>query len=154
MAQGHGGSIINTASISAIRGLGGQGIYAASKAGVCQLTRVAAVEYATFGIRCNAILPGAVLTPLQLQTHSVVIRRDLNELADEMMGAQPLPTVGLPEDIAAAAVFFASDDSRFVTGTTLAVDGGRTIHLPHKRPGRASFDYLPPVIAEDTTVGQ
>lgn len=145
LAQGSAGSIINTASISAIRGIAGQGAHGAAKAAVCQLTRIAAVEYATFGIRCNAILPGAVLTPLQLRPHQHDAVVDPDRIEREMRSAQPLPRVGTPEGIAAAAVYLASDESNFVTGTSMVIDGGRTIHLPHRRPGREAFDYLPPL---------
>jgi NAD(P)-dependent dehydrogenase (short-subunit alcohol dehydrogenase family) len=149
LAQRTGGAIINTASISAIRGIGGQGAHGAAKAAVCQLTRIAAVEYASFGIRCNAILPGAVLTPLQARPHGTPDTRTPEEIADAMRGAQPLPRVGRPEDIAAAAVYLASDEAGFVTGTSMVVDGGRTIHLPHRRPGRAAFDYLPELLTTE-----
>ena len=64
LAQGQGGSIVNTASLSALVGIEHQGGYGSAKGGVAQLTRVAAVEYATDGIRCNSICPGGILTPL------------------------------------------------------------------------------------------
>jgi NAD(P)-dependent dehydrogenase (short-subunit alcohol dehydrogenase family) len=95
--------------------------YAASKAGLIGLTRAMAVHYAADGIRCNVVAPGLIATPMSTRAQgdpSILAR--LPEL-------QPLTgDFGRPDDVAAAAVYLAGDESRFVTGTVLPVDGGWT----------------------------
>ncbi len=118
-AQGEGGSFINTASIAGLSGGDGPQAYSAAKAAVINLTRAVAIELAPQRIRVNAICPGLILTPL--------VHRG-NEEAMEPIAAriQPWPEAGRPEFIAAAALFLASEDARFVTGEALVVDGGLT----------------------------
>lgn len=115
--EARGGSIINTASIAGFSAGAGPTAYSTSKAAVIALTRSAAVELAPRRIRVNALCPGLILTPL-------LTRGDSDELADVLAKAQPWPEAGRPEHIADAALFFASDDSRFITGESLLVDGG------------------------------
>jgi NAD(P)-dependent dehydrogenase (short-subunit alcohol dehydrogenase family) len=117
-----GGSIISTASVSAYMGMRGQGAYGAAKGGVVQLTRVAAIEYAAQGIRVNCICPGATLTPLLYDFPGREQSRD--ELEATLKVTQPIPRAGLAEDIANAALWLASDESSFVTGQAIVVDGG------------------------------
>ncbi|HZR83596.1 MAG TPA: SDR family oxidoreductase [Candidatus Binatia bacterium] len=118
-AQGRGGSIVNTASIAGLSGGDGPQAYSAAKAAVINLTRAVAIELAPDRIRVNAICPGAILTPL--------LHRGNPELMQPLLEKyQPWPDAGLPEDIAAAALFLASDDARFVTGSAMVVDGGAT----------------------------
>ncbi|MGE0539092.1 MAG: SDR family NAD(P)-dependent oxidoreductase [Dehalococcoidia bacterium] len=116
-----GGSIISTASVSAFMGMVGQAAYGAAKGGIVQLTRVCAVEYAEEGIRCNCICPGGTLTPLLYDTPG---RGDLETTRERLSALQPIPRAGLPEDIAQAALWLASDESSFVTGQAIVVDGG------------------------------
>jgi NAD(P)-dependent dehydrogenase (short-subunit alcohol dehydrogenase family) len=118
MADSGGGSIINTASVSGLRGDRSSIVYGASKAAVINLTRCLAVDHARQGIRVNAICPGAIDTP--------PIKRMLaTEQAKASAGrSHPLGRIGQPEEIAAAAVWLASDQSSFVTGEALVVDGG------------------------------
>ena len=118
MADGGCGSIINTASVSGLRGDRSGIAYGASKAAVINLTRCLAVDHARQGIRVNAICPGAIDTP--------PIKRMLaSDTAREGAGrAHPLGRIGQPDEIAAAAVWLASDQSSFVTGEALVVDGG------------------------------
>ena len=116
LLQGGGGSIINTASVAGITGGSGPLAYSAAKAAVINLTRAAALELAPQRIRVNAICPGAIDTPLLRQG-----RRGKDITAQP---TQPLPGIGQPDDIAGAALFLASDDSAFVTGEALVVDGG------------------------------
>ena len=117
--QGQGGSIISTASVAGLSGGDGPQAYSAAKAGVINLSRAVAVELAPFRIRANAICPGGILTPL-------VHRGSPEPMAAMLTKLQPWPEPGLPDYIADAALFLASDDSHFVTGHALVVDGGLT----------------------------
>ena len=127
LIENGGGSIITTASVSAYLGMSGQAAYGAAKGGVVQLTRVCAIEYAERGVRANCICPGGTLTPLLYD--SPFRPTEDPETAREAVGAmhsgmQPLRRAGLPEDIAYAALWLASDESSFVTGQAIVVDGG------------------------------
>jgi NAD(P)-dependent dehydrogenase (short-subunit alcohol dehydrogenase family) len=117
--QGTGGSIINTASIAGLSGGAGPLCYSAAKAAVVNLTRAAATELAPERIRVNAICPGGILTPLVHRGNPEAVKPRLATL-------QPWPEAGEGEHIAGAALFLASEDSRFVTGEALVVDGGLT----------------------------
>ena len=119
--QGEGGSIINTASIAGLSGGAGPLAYSSAKAAVVNLTRAAAVQLAPDRIRVNAICPGFILTGLTQPKHM-----SPEEAGRHFDGAQPWPQHGRGEDIAGAAVFLASDDSSFVSGHELIVDGGLT----------------------------
>ena len=117
--QDQGGSIINTASIAGLSGGDGPQAYSAAKAAVVNLSRAVAVELAPFRIRVNAICPGGILTPL-------LHRGSPEPVAEALSKLQPWPEPGLPEHIAGAALFLATEDARFVTGHALVVDGGLT----------------------------
>jgi NAD(P)-dependent dehydrogenase (short-subunit alcohol dehydrogenase family) len=121
-----GGSIITTSSISALLGMPGQGAYGASKAAVLQLTRVAAMEGAKDFIRVNAVCPGGILTPIIYDTPLLDRPTDISLVANALAKAQPIPRAGLPVDIANAILWLASDESSFVTGQAIAIDGGLT----------------------------
>jgi NAD(P)-dependent dehydrogenase (short-subunit alcohol dehydrogenase family) len=113
-----GGSIINISSVAGIRSHG-SAAYASSKAGMVAFTRELAVMYGREFVRANAIAPGHIFTPM--------VQSMLNEKARERRRKiAPLPLEGDAWDIAAAALFFASDEARFITGTCLPVDGGVT----------------------------
>lgn len=130
-----GGSIITTASISGLVGMPNQGAYGSAKGGVIQLTRVCAVEYAAHGVRANCICPGGILTPLLYANPALTAPRDPEETRRRLEGIQPIPRAGLPEDIASAALWLAGDDSSFVTGQAIVVDGGWTASArPQVRP--------------------
>jgi NAD(P)-dependent dehydrogenase (short-subunit alcohol dehydrogenase family) len=123
IAGGRGGSIINTASVAALSGGGGAQAYSAAKAAVASLTQSTALELAPHRIRVNAICPGAIYTPLMHGGNETA--------ADQWVKAiQPWPDRGEPEHIAGAALFLASDDSVFVSGHLLVVDGGLTAAGP------------------------
>ncbi|MDO9337113.1 MAG: SDR family NAD(P)-dependent oxidoreductase [Caulobacter sp.] len=133
-----GGSIVNTSSISALMGMPGQGAYGASKAGVLQLTRVAAMEGAADFIRVNAVCPGGVVTPIIYETPLLDRPMDAAAVTAAMNGAQPLPRAGQPADIADAILWLASDESRFVTGQSIVVDGGLSVEFDSRHRRRAS----------------
>jgi NAD(P)-dependent dehydrogenase (short-subunit alcohol dehydrogenase family) len=116
------GAVVNTASISATRPAAGETPYSAAKAGVIALTASAALEYAP-GIRVNAVAPGMIRTALTAPL--------LNGLPDEVeryIRTTPVGRIGDPTDIADVMVFLCSDLARFITGQTLVVDGGMTLH--------------------------
>jgi len=119
--QNEGGAIINTASVAGMSGGCGPLAYSAAKAAVINLTRAASVQLAPDYIRVNAICPGFILTGLTHAAH-----KDIAETAAKMNGTQPYPKHGTGDDIAGAALFLASDDSRFVNGESIVVDGGLT----------------------------
>lgn len=118
--MGKGGSIINTASLSGIRGTPGWGEYAMSKAAVVAATQNGALEFGPQGIRVNAVCPGGVRTPL-----AVAVNGDALDKA--MLALSPLGRIGEPEEIAAMVHFLASDDASYVTGQAYLVDGGWSI---------------------------
>jgi NAD(P)-dependent dehydrogenase (short-subunit alcohol dehydrogenase family) len=135
MRKRGGGSIISTASIAGIDGFPGLHAYCAAKAGVVNLTRSASIDLACDFIRVNCIAPGGVSTPILFGGGGVF--GGSKETADAMLvHAQPLPIAGQPEDIAQAALFLASDASRFITGHTLVVDGGATAGSVARAPRR------------------
>lgn len=120
MLQGGGGSIVNTASAAGLIGMELHSVYGAAKAGVIQLTKAAAMDYATKGIRVNAICPGMVWTGLNPRS-----KQFPRPPADSPPPpGQPMGRWGLPEELAAAALFLASDEASFITGVALPVDGG------------------------------
>lgn len=121
MQQRGGGAIVSIASSAGITPNQYVSVYAAAKAGVMQLTKAIAVEYGTDNIRANAICPGFIETPMT----SLIIPKDPE--GRDYSHLWPLPTIGRPEDIAHAALYLSCDDSKFVTGTSLVVDGGWTI---------------------------
>ena len=126
MIEAGGGSIVNTASIAAFIACG-SAEYAASKAGVLGMTRVAALEYGPYNIRVNAICPGATATPMAQRAAAAhptgAAASDPKRLA--RMGV--LGRFAVPDEMAKAALFLASDDSSFATGATFVIDGGWTI---------------------------
>jgi NAD(P)-dependent dehydrogenase (short-subunit alcohol dehydrogenase family) len=128
MAENGGGSIINTSSIGGIQAGGGVTSYRASKAAVIHFTKSAAIELAHWEIRVNCIAPGNIPTPLLRSSATDVdaeaIGRFEAAIRQQMRDDRPLKREGTPEDIAQAALYFASDRSRYVTGTVLPVDGG------------------------------
>ncbi|MFD4371028.1 SDR family NAD(P)-dependent oxidoreductase [Streptomyces sp. NPDC058486] len=128
MLRAGGGSIINTASVAALVGDVLQTAYGAVKAAVVSITRSTAVQYGPHNVRCNAIAPGAVLTP--------ALENNLPESVIEgLRNGNALPRLGTPEDIGHAMVFLASDESRYLTGQLLVVDGGMTMQSS-AAPGR------------------
>lgn len=113
------GAIVNCSSIAGLVGFTGIPAYTASKHGVIGLTKTAALEYAKTGIRVNAVCPGVIQTPMiDRFTHGE------KQIQNQLVAGEPVGRVGRPEEIAAAALWLCSDQSSFITGHSLVVDGG------------------------------
>jgi NAD(P)-dependent dehydrogenase (short-subunit alcohol dehydrogenase family) len=127
MKRQGGGSIISTASVAGLRSGFGPHVYSAAKAAVIQLTRTVAMELGEHNVRVNCICPGGIATPIFGKGLGLSAER-ADEIVPLMKGVlenvQPIKRAGLPEDIAHAALWLASDDSTFVNGEALVVDGG------------------------------
>jgi NAD(P)-dependent dehydrogenase (short-subunit alcohol dehydrogenase family) len=119
MRRGRAGAIVNIASIHAVETTVNVAPYAAAKAALLSLTRSTSIEGKAKGVRANAILPGAIDTPMLWKNPNLKSGAEVVDMAD----------VGKPEDIAAAAAFLASDDAAFISGAALNVDGGRLAQL-------------------------
>jgi NAD(P)-dependent dehydrogenase (short-subunit alcohol dehydrogenase family) len=124
MIKQGGGVIINTASTFAFVGALNFSAYCASKGGVAAFTRALALELAPYKIRVNCICPGTIETPLVKQIWEKSGKPE--EMRESRLKLHPIGRLGKPEDVANAALFLASDDSSFITGTALFVDGGYT----------------------------
>lgn len=123
LANGRG-AIVNTASVAALVGLRDRASYSASKGAIVSLTRQIAIQYAGTGVRCNCICPGTVDSPwvarlLDAADDPAVARAGL-------VARQPIGRLGTPAEVARAAVYLASDDAAFITGSALVIDGGLT----------------------------
>jgi NAD(P)-dependent dehydrogenase (short-subunit alcohol dehydrogenase family) len=124
MMEAGGGSIINTASNQALSGDLSQTAYGAAKGAVVTLTMSVATAFGKQNIRCNAISPGAIMTPS-------LIAACTPEIMEVIVRSNLVPRMGQAEDIANLAVFLASDESSFITGQVIRCDGGQLSHLPH-----------------------
>ena len=123
MLKSGGGCIVNNASVAGVKGFPGVAIYVASKHAVLGLTKTTALEYAKQGIRVNAVLPGPIETPM-LDRFKVGIG---TEATQQLVTAVPTGRTGKPEEIAAAVLWLCSDQASYVTGQSIAVDGGVTV---------------------------
>jgi 3-oxoacyl-[acyl-carrier protein] reductase len=119
MIKRRSGSIINMASVAGLHGNGGQANYAASKAGLIGLTKSLARETASRGVRVNAIAPGFIMSDMTAAMN--------DEAKEKMLAIIPLKRAGTPEDVAETALFLASDESAYITGQVISVDGGMFI---------------------------
>lgn len=117
--QGRGGAIINMASVNSFFAEGSIAAYCASKGGIAQLTRALAMDHSKEGIRVNAICPGWIETPMN--ANFLALGPHIREQAGKLSA---IGRIGSPDDIAGAAVFIASDDASFMTGSMMVVDGG------------------------------
>jgi NAD(P)-dependent dehydrogenase (short-subunit alcohol dehydrogenase family) len=142
MAESGGGSIINMTSIGGIQAGGGVMTYRASKAAVIQFTKSAAIELARYKIRVNAIAPGSIPTPILGKSAAGMDPEELAQfearIRQGMLDDRPLKREGTTDDVAQAALYFATDRSCYVTGTVLPVDGGTSagkVIRPTKREG-------------------
>ena len=120
MRKAGGGSIINISSVDGLIGAAGYAAYTASKGAVRIFTKATAIQYAKEGIRCNSVHPGAVATPMTAELFSDP------ENHRTSLDRTPLGRIARPEDIAYGVLYLASDESSFVTGSELVIDGGRT----------------------------
>jgi len=123
MIEAGGGSIINTASMAGFAGDAVRVAYGASKAGVVNITKYIATQYGKHNIRCNAVAPGLILTPAAKNNMP-------SELLDIFAKYNALPYHGEPDDIGYTVLFLASDESKFITGQTIQVEGGHYIANP------------------------
>jgi NAD(P)-dependent dehydrogenase (short-subunit alcohol dehydrogenase family) len=125
VAQGFGGSIVNTSSVGGTLAAPGAAPYVASKHAVLGLTKSAAVEYGRDGIRVNAVSPGAIRTELLLNVFGS------QEALDRLGSSHPLSRIGLPEEVAETVVWLFSENSSYLSGQSIVLDGG----LSAQRPG-------------------
>ena len=131
MLKNGGGSIINIASVaSSLRGLPNRYVYGTTKAAVIGLTKAMAADFIRQGIRVNAICPGTIQSPSlndRIATNAKKFAKSTKEVRKDFVDRQPIGRLGTPEEIAAGAVWLASDDSSYYTGQTLQIDGGMTM---------------------------
>lgn len=123
--QGYG-SIVNTASVGGIRGVGNQSGYAASKHGVVGLTRNSAVEYGELGITVNAIAPGAIMTPMVEASLRQLDPDNPEEAGKAFVSVNPMKRFGKPEEVANVVAFLLSDEATFVNAAVVNIDGGQS----------------------------
>jgi NAD(P)-dependent dehydrogenase (short-subunit alcohol dehydrogenase family) len=121
-ASKNGPAIVNVASTGSFVSYPQAGAYCATKGGVLQLTKAAAVDLAPYGIRCNCYCPGAIDTPMMQKYFEAA--PDKQAIMSVLTGAHLIPRLGRPEEIAKLACFLASDDSSFITGAAYVIDGG------------------------------
>ena len=126
LEAGKGASIINmSSSVSSLKAAPNRFVYATSKAGVIGLTKAVAIDFIAQGIRCNAICPGTIETPSLDQR--IAAQGGTAEARQAFVARQPLGRLGTAEEVAALAVYLASDESAFTTGATHVIDGGFTL---------------------------
>lgn len=133
---GHG-SIVNTASVAAVRSGFGPHPYGAAKAAILQLTRSAATELAEHRIRVNTVIPGGIATRINGHAAGLAgddLDRSVDRMRDGLARFQPYPRAGEPDDIAGLVAFLASEAAEFITGETIRVDGGLLAGRPFRPP--------------------
>lgn len=127
MERQGGGAVVNVSSIAGMRWVGKDQVgYAAAKAGLVQFTKVTAVSYAAKGVRLNCVVPGLMLTPLVQRLAERYNSGDYDGMVAKRNAQVPMGRMGDAWDVAHAALFLASDEARYITGTELVVDGGIT----------------------------
>ena len=123
--QGYG-SIVNTASVGGIRGVGNQSGYAASKHGVVGLTRNSGIEYGEFGISINAIAPGAIMTPMVEGSLKQMAGDNWEAAGKEFVSVNPMKRFGKPEEVGNLVAFLLSDAAKFINASVIPIDGGQS----------------------------
>lgn len=127
MKKNGAGSVVNTASVGGIRGVGNQSGYSASKHGVVGLTRNSGIEYGQFGININAIAPGAIMTPMvEASLKQIGGEEGWEEAGKEFVSANPMKRFGKPQEVANVVAFLLSDESKFVNASVITIDGGQS----------------------------
>jgi meso-butanediol dehydrogenase/(S,S)-butanediol dehydrogenase/diacetyl reductase len=127
MIEGGGGSIINVSSLAGVVAVPGAPAYCTTKAGIIHLTKQVALDYGKHNVRCNVICPGPIRTSMlemNFEPLAKLLNTDMDGVFDKVRTNVPLHRIGTPADIAGVFVFLASDDSRFMTGSTVLADGG------------------------------
>ena len=120
------GRIVNVASVGGIRGVLNQMPYVASKHAVTGMTKNTALEFGRYGITCNAIAPGAILTPMVEEAFKQVNPDDPKAAETEYAQHNPIKRLGLPHEVAKVVAFLLSEDASYVNGQTIAIDGGES----------------------------
>ncbi|WP_423919676.1 SDR family oxidoreductase [Frigoribacterium sp. 2-23] len=127
MREQGSGMVVNTASVGGITAVGNQSGYAAAKHGVVGLTRNSGIEYAQFGIRINAIAPGAIWTPMVENSMKQIDAENPRRAAEEFIQGNPTKRYGEAPEIASVVAFLLSDDAAYVNAVVLPIDGGQSI---------------------------
>lgn len=120
------GSVVNTASVGGIRGVGNQSGYAASKHGVVGLTRNSAIEYGQFGVSIKAIAPGAIMTPMVEGSLRQIGGDNWEEVGKEFVQPNPMKRFGKPEEVGYLVAFLLSNQADFINGVVVPIDGGQS----------------------------
>lgn len=126
MKEQGSGSIVNTASVGGIRGVGNQSGYAASKHGVVGLTRNSAIEYGQFGVSIKAIAPGAIMTPMVEGSLRQIGGDNWEEVGKEFVKPNPMRRFGKPEEVGYLVAFLLSSQADFINGVVVPIDGGQS----------------------------
>ena len=126
MKEQGAGSIVNTASVGGIRGIGNQSGYAAAKHGVVGLTRNSGIEYGQFGISINAIAPGAIMTPMIQSSLKQIDPVNWEAIGQEYVSVNPMKRFGRADEVAHLVAFLLSDEAGFINATVIPIDGGQS----------------------------
>ncbi|MTD30607.1 glucose 1-dehydrogenase [Planomicrobium sp. YIM 101495] len=126
MKEQGNGSIVNTASVGGIRGVGNQSGYAASKHGVAGLTKNSGIEYGQYGISINAIAPGAIMTAMVEGSLRQMAGEDWEAAGKEFVSVNPMKRFGKPEEVGNLVAFLLSDAAKFINATVVPIDGGQS----------------------------
>ncbi|MYR06935.1 SDR family oxidoreductase [Gordonia sp. SID5947] len=120
------GSVVNTASVGGIRGVGNQSGYAAAKHGVVGLTRNSGIEYGQYGVSVKAIAPGAIMTPMVEGSLKQLDPENWEEAGRQFVSVNPMKRFGRPEEVGHLVAFLLSDESSFINATVIPIDGGQS----------------------------